>query len=601
MPPLVVEVYLDVSELKPKQSLVFTDAQGSTWPGERKEIVLERWIVELRPDQKGPPTEVPILYKRFITAIRALYTLSRLLPSWTLNQRLARQKLAASPLRIGCRAFDGSHPISSKGRVGLSGRIGNSSSTPPSPQSARGPAAPHLSSYSFAPLQTPAGTLYTTISYRNEVNFGVDDADTVFAQQFLELDRPTELSIPRSRTRPVVSFTQPFRTPDASVPNTSRTRTPSTGSIARAGSVGAGFAGGNSVVSSPVPVPRAGTSGTAAGSFNSSTSSSIHRFMSSFARQSNPGRVGSLESRHSVEYRSNPVSTASTPSSLEPGSGIFVPNSGVSDFMRFVNDTQKRAGSFKGQASASSVDNSLSRYQNMRQPFTELTESLMMSSQRHISPTSVTNSALGVTQSAHSVVAQRGDASPQSTRSLSPSRGEPLFSELSPTSRRDSFPHASSAPAAVVAPVLVSVSPVAGSISQSRQSGAAANTLARYAHPPAVPSRLSEQYTGRTASSRLDSMSSAGSGSAAGVATTSAASRASSVASSGSRRASASNAPSVSPSPGAAARNRRARNRLSYYIDDDLTVGPDEEGYDDYGKEGSDDELLFAMSDMNCI
>lgn len=558
LPPLVVEVYLDVSELKPKQSLVFTDAQGKTWPGERKEIVLERWIVEFRPDQKGQPEDLPVVYKRCIVAMRALYTLSRLLPTWSLYQRLTRQKLAASPLRIGCRALDGSRPISSRGRVGLSEKIGASpSSTPPSSALSVSPdATSHLASYAFSPITTPAGTLNLTISYRTEVNFGIDDADVVFAQQFLELDRPTELSTPRSRSRPIVSFTQPFRTPEPAAMNTNRARTPSNGSVARANSTGPNASG--VVGSSPVPVPKAGASGTAAGSFNSSTSSSMHRFLSSFAsRQSAMGRPGSLESRHSVDYRSNPVSTASTPSSLEPGSGIYVPNSGVGDFMRFVNDTQKRASGFKGHTSTS-LDNSLSKYQNMRQSYMQLTESLMLSSQRIESP---------VEPGPVSPVRPSGFVgSPSSARSLSPSRPIPLIESLSPTNPGNAFPHASSAPAAV-APVEV-LNPVAGSISQGKLSGGAASALARYAHPPIVPSRLSEQYSGRSPSVNDPPRS---------------------------RRPSSTSVTSTSRTSAA---QQRARNRLSYYIDSD-TAGPGDE--DDDVKDGSDDELLFAMSDMNCI
>lgn len=558
LPPLVVEIYLDVSELKPKQSLVFTDAQDKTWPCERKEIVLERWIVEFRPDQKGQPEDLPVVYKRCIVAMRALYTLSRLLPAWSLFQRLTRQKLAASPLRIGCRALDGSRPISSRGRVGLSEKIGSSpGSTPPSTAPSPSPTS-HLGSYAFAPISTPAGTLNVTISYRTEVNFGIDDADAVFAQQFLDLDRPTEMSTPRSRSKPVVSFTQPFRTPEPAAMNTNRTRTPSNGSVARASSVGpnvSGVAG-----SSPVPVPKAGASGTAAGSFNSSTSSSMHRFLSSFAsRQSAVGRPGSLESRHSVDYRSNPISTASTPSSLEPGSGIYVPNSGVSDFMRFVNDTQKRSSGFKGHTSTS-LDNSLSKYQNMRQSYMQLTESLMLSSQRLESPE----------EPAHAVPVRQSmlPGSPSSTKSLSPSHTNPLMdSGLSPTNLGNAFPHASSAPAAV-APVEV-LNPVAGSLSQGKLSGGAASALARYAHPPTVPSRLSEQYTGRSSPSVNDPPRS--------------------------RRPSST---SVTSTSRVSTAQRRARNRLSYYMDGDTTEPGDD---DDDAKEGSDDELLFAMSDMNCI
>ena len=98
----------------------------------------------------------------------------------------------------------------------------------------------------------------------------------------------------------------------------------------------------------------------------------------------------------------------------------------------------------------------------------------------------------------------------------------------------------------------VTSTPVVGRATERRLSVSAAPTLARYAHPPAVPSRLSEQH-GQAAST--------------------------------------------------SSARRKARNRLSFYTDEDrLPVSAaDSDSDDDDSKQGSDDELLFAMSDMNCI
>ncbi|KAG5363773.1 Autophagy-related protein 13 [Yarrowia sp. B02] len=184
MPPVVVETYLDMRHLSPNQTLVLEDASGKRWNasfgGRKTEVVLERWVIEIqRPEhsQSSPAssTELPMAYKKCILLFRALYTYCRLLPAWTLQKRLSKSKLSTSPLRIGCRVLNGSQPISSRGRVGLSKLIAGSSEQ-------------HLQTFSFDPVEIPSGVFKISVSYRVNTNFAVDDSEAMLSSQFLRID-----------------------------------------------------------------------------------------------------------------------------------------------------------------------------------------------------------------------------------------------------------------------------------------------------------------------------------------------------------------------------------------------------------------------------
>lgn len=143
------------------------DSKGKSWTvtkgTKRTEIVLERWIIEntesLKSDQNQ---ELPTIYKYVIILMRSLYTYTRLMPSWNLKNKLS-SKPGNTLLSVGCRILNGSHVISSKGRIGLNRRIKDADSL-------------EVNSFSFDVIPTPLGTLKVSVSYRSECDFFVKNS-----------------------------------------------------------------------------------------------------------------------------------------------------------------------------------------------------------------------------------------------------------------------------------------------------------------------------------------------------------------------------------------------------------------------------------------
>ncbi|KAI0461244.1 hypothetical protein LJB42_001262 [Komagataella kurtzmanii] len=121
IPPMVLEVFL-VVPTEHSDSLVLRGGADGLSQGDvvinvsnygRNEIVLERWLLEfdLTTLDKNS-TEIYGIYKKMIILFRNLYTFVRLMPAFRLFQE--------GNWKIGTRTLDGSEPISSKDRIGLS-------------------------------------------------------------------------------------------------------------------------------------------------------------------------------------------------------------------------------------------------------------------------------------------------------------------------------------------------------------------------------------------------------------------------------------------------------------------------------------------------
>lgn len=150
--PLVVETVLDLALLAPEQQVLLAGvvvAKG----GRKREIVLERWLVELDPTDPATDTPLPTVYKLCIVHFRCLYAYVRLLPAYSLAQRLR-----GCDVHVGCRILDGNAPITSRGRIGLSKALGNEGEG-------------HVVRHRFQPVSTPAGTLRVAVSYRRDCRF----------------------------------------------------------------------------------------------------------------------------------------------------------------------------------------------------------------------------------------------------------------------------------------------------------------------------------------------------------------------------------------------------------------------------------------------
>ncbi|KAI5778100.1 autophagy-related protein 13-domain-containing protein [Geopyxis carbonaria] len=216
-PPLIIETYLDMSDLTATQALVITDEMGKRWNvsevleqeanrtglnvGVRKgsQVVLERWKVDLSPPFDLPHhLELPVVYKKGIILFRALYSYLSLMPTWKFRRRLAKLKLHSSALKVGCRIQGGDEATQSISKWdGLQQPLytGNEKV---------------IEEFDFGKVESPAGFLNITVQYRKNCEFSVDDSEALLSSQFINLDehhfRPS-LGHQRTSSQPSVYAT----------------------------------------------------------------------------------------------------------------------------------------------------------------------------------------------------------------------------------------------------------------------------------------------------------------------------------------------------------------------------------------------------------
>lgn len=182
LPPLVIETFLDLRGLGPFHNVTLKDDEGNSWNvcrGTKKsEIVLERWLIELDSvsaafkSHKISEEEANNSSRQFVLLFRYLYTLTQLLPANDLYLSLSRSAAShgTPPLmNVATRILDGSKPILSKGRIGLSkpiistySNIINESNVPS-----------HLEQRKITPVWTKYGLLRVSVSYRHDCYFQV--------------------------------------------------------------------------------------------------------------------------------------------------------------------------------------------------------------------------------------------------------------------------------------------------------------------------------------------------------------------------------------------------------------------------------------------
>ncbi|KAK5963351.1 serine/threonine protein kinase regulatory subunit ATG13 PWA37_004475 [Arxiozyma heterogenica] len=170
LPPLVIEIYLDLRNLPESFLLRLMDRDGNLWSvckGTKKtEVVLERWLLELdntTVDNENITEDGDNLLNNQITLLlRYLHTLIQLLPINSLIKSINNQYLS-----IGSRIIDGSKPILSRGRIGLSKPILTTYSNKINETNI--PA--HLEQKKITPIWTKYGLLRVSVSYRKECKF----------------------------------------------------------------------------------------------------------------------------------------------------------------------------------------------------------------------------------------------------------------------------------------------------------------------------------------------------------------------------------------------------------------------------------------------
>ncbi|KAF3936813.1 hypothetical protein ABW19_dt0204050 [Dactylella cylindrospora] len=188
-PPLIIETYLEAAELTANQTLVILDEadrrhnvettmlafrnwkSGNT-SNSKKEVILERWRVDLSPPSGETPPELAVVYKKSIVLFRSLYSYARLLPAWKLQKKLAKGSKAG--VRICCRIVNGDtthipHPDPLE--IPLIHRETNV-----------------ITSFQFGAVESPAGTFTVKVDYRRQCDFRVDDSEALLSSHFLNLD-----------------------------------------------------------------------------------------------------------------------------------------------------------------------------------------------------------------------------------------------------------------------------------------------------------------------------------------------------------------------------------------------------------------------------
>lgn len=196
LPPLVIETFLDLTNLNENDTVRLKDTDHNLWNVTRgtkkKEIVLERWLLELDNLSNSFKESVPCndLFNQIILLLRYLNTLIQLLPINSLSKTLSHQdastttaskahiqniKSARHNFSIGTRILDGSKQILSKGRIGLSkpiistySNVSNESNLPP-----------HLDQKKITPVATKFGLLRVSVSYRRECDFELQNNSNI--------------------------------------------------------------------------------------------------------------------------------------------------------------------------------------------------------------------------------------------------------------------------------------------------------------------------------------------------------------------------------------------------------------------------------------
>ncbi|KAG0365671.1 autophagy protein 13 [Mortierella sp. AD032] len=192
-PTMLVELFLDTSELSSNQVLVLLDENNrksrvdlsgtglhsvaSTPLGQgriRRNIILESWSLNLSNTPPDPVPEPPVVYKKSIIFFRSLFAYMRLLPAYRLHRRLKEQN---HPLRIGFRVSRGHGPEESMFReseIGIEVPL------------IEGETRPMLSEYRFGQVETPLGAFSLKVTYRSNVEFQVDESEA--SSRFIDMD-----------------------------------------------------------------------------------------------------------------------------------------------------------------------------------------------------------------------------------------------------------------------------------------------------------------------------------------------------------------------------------------------------------------------------
>ncbi|CDH52478.1 autophagy protein [Lichtheimia corymbifera JMRC:FSU:9682] len=175
-PPLILDIYLDTSDLTPNHSLMLAIDRARfnkvDLPYSTNRILLERWTLSLNHPLPDFPVDLPNLYKRSIIFFRALYSFVRLLPGHELHRRLSKYGQQLNELSLGHRLS--STIITDKSELSLDKSIldGNVRDT---------------QMYEFSDVVTPLGIFKLQVQYRKNCDFRVEDSERDLSARMMDL------------------------------------------------------------------------------------------------------------------------------------------------------------------------------------------------------------------------------------------------------------------------------------------------------------------------------------------------------------------------------------------------------------------------------
>lgn len=190
---MIIETYLDASQLSQNQCLVVEDDNGKRWdvvealnisesdddsPTNRArhtEVILERWRFDLDPfpieavEEFGPT--LPTIYKKAIVFFRSLFTAVRIWPAYKFSQQ-SRTKRSQPALEVKFRVL-----------TGETDRAGFDPLRQPLSD-----AREVVTDYSFGNLPLPVGRFSASVTYRNECHFRLEDVESLLSSRFMGID-----------------------------------------------------------------------------------------------------------------------------------------------------------------------------------------------------------------------------------------------------------------------------------------------------------------------------------------------------------------------------------------------------------------------------
>jgi autophagy-related protein 13 len=192
-PALYIEIYLDISGLGHKQSLVIHDDEGKRWdvaaalnaaePASRSsraarptQLVVERWKIYVGDKNSVHPSELsdplPNVYKKAVVLFRSIYANLRLLPAFRYNKSMAKQPANHASLKLNYRVTNGEFSSAPLDTLTLP----------------LFPSESPVTTQHIGSTNSPVGPLCLSVEYRELCEFSVADSESLLSSQFMGLD-----------------------------------------------------------------------------------------------------------------------------------------------------------------------------------------------------------------------------------------------------------------------------------------------------------------------------------------------------------------------------------------------------------------------------